>query len=372
MTGPAVAQPARPPELDRVTVQYTDEGRVVSCFCGTKVSRSIVPHFKNIHPAHWNSWVNTFVRLRSQGYPLKRIMREFQAGDGKLLFSWTVIERAMRREVESGRVRYRPSPKSKIDRWEPGDFSLETTTVWDFPRRGDWAVHSGDYRGNWPPQLARNLILRYTKKRGLVVDAFAGGGTTLIEAWLLGRRGIGLDVSRLAVQMTSGRIREMAVAGRGDDRISLKPDRRPKVITADALRLSQVLRRHGVKKGQVKLLCAHPPYLDSLEYTNGDARDLATSPDPEVFLRKLSLFADEAHKVLAPGGVCAILIGDVRRNGTTFPLGLKTLQTFLNASFSLEHIVVKTQHRDRSSEFYVNGRTRSLLMAHEYLFILRG
>jgi len=41
-------------------------------------------------------------------------------------------------------------PKS-IKRWHPPSFHEETTTVWSFKQRGDWATHNGRYRGNWLP-----------------------------------------------------------------------------------------------------------------------------------------------------------------------------------------------------------------------------
>jgi len=66
---------------------------------------------------------------------------------------------------------------------------LETTTVWGFPDRGDWATHSGKYRGNWSPYIPRNVILRYSNENDVVLDQFVGSGTTLVEAKLLGRRG---------------------------------------------------------------------------------------------------------------------------------------------------------------------------------------
>ena len=32
----------------------------------------------------------------------------------------------------------------------PEDFKTECTTVWSFPKRGDWATHNPKYRGNVP------------------------------------------------------------------------------------------------------------------------------------------------------------------------------------------------------------------------------
>ena len=82
---------------------------------------------------------------------------------------------------------------SKIKKWEPDDFELEMTTHWSFPKRGDWATHDAKWRGNWSPYIPRNIILRYSQEGDLVLDQFAGGGTTLVEAKLLNRDIIGVD-----------------------------------------------------------------------------------------------------------------------------------------------------------------------------------
>ena len=85
----------------------------------------------------------------------------------------------------------------KITKWEPDDFELEMTTHWSFPKRGDWATHDAKWRGNWSPYIPRNIILRYSQEGDLVLDQFAGGGTTLVEAKLLNRNIIGVDVKEL-------------------------------------------------------------------------------------------------------------------------------------------------------------------------------
>ena len=89
------------------------------------------------------------------------------------------------------------------------DFALETTSIWSFPNRGSWANHNGKYRGNWSPYVPRNLILRYSKNQDIVLDQFVGGGTTLMEAALLGRRGIGIDINPDAIKISSKNISEL-------------------------------------------------------------------------------------------------------------------------------------------------------------------
>ncbi|MBU4267019.1 MAG: site-specific DNA-methyltransferase [Candidatus Altiarchaeota archaeon] len=83
----------------------------------------------------------------------------------------------------------------------------ECSTVWSFPKRGDWATHKGDYRGNWAPQIPRNIILRYSEEGDTVLDQMVGGGTTLIECKLLGRNGIGIDINPDAIMITRDRLR---------------------------------------------------------------------------------------------------------------------------------------------------------------------
>ena len=298
-------------------------------------------------------------------------MRLYRAGNGPLLFSWTVIERAVRKAVESGESIFDPAPSEKISEWEPEEFQLSAGTIWDFPRRGNWAVHSGDYRGNWPPQLVRNLILRYTKPGDLIVDPFVGGGTTLIEAWLCGRRSLGIDISKLALQTTHGKVREMRSSADGDSRVDLLPDLEPKVVFGDALGLSGLIRGLGISPETIKLICAHPPYLDSLRYTEEDERDLSRISNPSEFYKKMNSFADSAFKVLACNGVCAFLIGDVRKEGRFIPLGIKSVAMFECQGFTVESVIIKTQNRDRSAVFYRSRESCSLLFEHEYLFILR-
>lgn len=56
-------------------------------------------------------------------------------------------------------------------------------------------------RGNWAPQIPRNLILCYSKPRDLALDQMCGCGTTLIECKLTGRNAIGFDINPEMVEV---------------------------------------------------------------------------------------------------------------------------------------------------------------------------
>src|SRR2546428_9012110 len=88
----------------------------------------------------------------------------------------------------------------------PQDYKSEEFTVWSFPSRGDWATHSGNYRGNWSPYIPRNLIMKYSKPGELVLDQMCGSGTTIVESKLLVRDEIGVDVNPDAIMEPQDRL----------------------------------------------------------------------------------------------------------------------------------------------------------------------
>jgi len=54
------------------------------------------------------------------------------------------------------------------------------------------------FAAKFPPQLACWAIEQYSQPGETVCDPMAGSGTTLVEAWRLGRSGIGFDIDPLA------------------------------------------------------------------------------------------------------------------------------------------------------------------------------
>ncbi|HEV3320951.1 MAG TPA: hypothetical protein VG147_02030 [Solirubrobacteraceae bacterium] len=72
-----------------------------------------------------------------------------------------------------------------------------------------YALHSlHPYKGKFYPQLARALLNACgVAERAKVLDPFAGCGTTVLEAGLLGMRGIGVDANPLAVLVAQTKLR---------------------------------------------------------------------------------------------------------------------------------------------------------------------
>ena len=248
--------------------------------------------------------------------------------------------------------------KYKISKFEPKDFARETTTVWSFPDRGDWATHIGNYRGNWSPYIPRNLIDRYTNESDLVLDQMVGSGTTLVECKLLRRRGIGVDINLDAIMVTRNRL----------DFSPPYKDKEPEIRTyvGDARNLNLI------EDESIDLIATHPPYASIIPYSRQRVEgDLSSVHDIAEFAGEMRKVAEESYRVLKPGKHCAILIGDTRRHKHFVPITPRVLQSFLDAGFILREDIIKMQWKMKSTREKWRGKYDFLLIAHEHLYVFR-
>jgi len=252
----------------------------------------------------------------------------------------------------------------KVKTLHPKDFNEEQTTVWSFKQRGNWATHSGEYRGNWSPYIPRNVILKYSKPGELVLDYFCGAGTSAVESKLLGRRCIAFDINEKAVELARGNVdfslesQQLALIDE-NSRLGIYE---PELSVGDARDLS------FLQDNSIDLICAHPPYANIIHYTDSKESDLSFF-DIDEFLKEMSKVAKESFRVLKPGRQCAILIGDTRRKKHVIPLGFKLINVYLNSGFKLRELVIKRQHNCKTTGFWYDNSIKYnfLLLAHEYL-----
>lgn len=238
-------------------------------------------------------------------------------------------------------------------KWAPENFEQEMTTVWSFKERGNWATHSAVYRGNWSPYIPRNIILRYSKENDVVLDQFAGSGTTLVEAKLLNRKSIGIDINPKAVSLCK---KAIDFTGHKLGKVA--------ILKGNAQKLSKI------KSESIDLICTHPPYADIIKYSDGIKNDISLLKTKD-FIKAMKPVAEECYRVLKNDKFCAILIGDTRKNGKVVPLGFSIMRVFLNAGFTLKEIIIKEQHNCRATGFWKTSSIKYnfLLLAHEYLFV---
>jgi DNA modification methylase len=229
------------------------------------------------------------------------------------------------------------------------NFNEEISSIWSFKDRGTWSSHKGDYPGNCSPRVIRNLLMKYSKENDIVLDQFLGSGTTAIEALLLKRKIIGYDINSTAINISEDRIKEIT----GFKKIEIG--------NATELKLPD---------RSIDFICTHPPYLNIIKYSNDIKNDLSLLNKEDFYeaIRKVSL---ECYRVLKNNSKCAIIIGDIRKNGYIEPLGFKLMNIFLDQKFLLKEIIIKEQHNCKSTDKWRDIATKRnfLLIQHEYIFV---
>ena len=236
---------------------------------------------------------------------------------------------------------------------QPGNFKLESTSVWSFPERGNWATHSGKYRGNWSPYVPRNLLLRYSNPGDWILDQFLGGGTTLIEAKLLNRNAVGVDINPQSVFISEANLKFQC---RASSKIFVR--------NGDAVNLN------FIKDSHIDFICTHPPYANIIRYSKEINGDLSLLEVGE-FLKKMLKVAEESYRVLKKGKMCAVMVGDIRQYGKIVPLGFQIMECFLRAGFINKEIIMKEQHNCGMTDYWEKRTNGFLLLAHEYIFVFQ-
>lgn len=245
----------------------------------------------------------------------------------------------------------------KTNNLQPDDFALECTTVWAFPRRGNWATHKSDWRGNWAPEVVRNLILRYSVEGDVLLDPMIGGGTTAIEAKLLNRNIICSDVNDMALERTKKSLE-----------FDIDNNSWQKIYKRDARYLKKA------NDSSIDFILTHPPYADIIKYSEGQIKeDLSLIHDIDLFTGEMEKVANELYRILKPGKYCAILIGDTRRNKMYQPMAFKVMERFLSSGFLLKEDIIKRQYNCKATGFWVKKSQESnfLLIMHEHLFVFQ-
>ena len=165
-------------------------------------------------------------------------------------------------------------------------------------------VPGADEDVHFTERIAAAVIERLTDPGDIVIDPFAGYGTTLAVASRLGRRAIGVELL--------------------PERVALIRARAPvaTVIEGDARGLHQLVT------GPVDLCLTSPPYMTANAHPHNPLTAYETvDGDYRTYLEHLTQLARTVRDLLRPGGHLVVNVANIRHGGHTTALAWDVART---------------------------------------------
>ena len=235
------------------------------------------------------------------------------------------------------------SPEVPLALWPVAQTSAQ------YQRTGRYHPDSTKHPGKMLPALAARIVSEYSAPGQLVVDPMAGIGTTLVEAALLGRKAVGVELEPRWVALAEANL-DHALTAKAVGRLS-----RPKIRQGDARRLPALL---GRRSGHVDLVVTSPPYgceagaidkpgwcagqrlcpPETLNYST-DKANIGHARGSAYETAMTEVYA-ACHRVLRPGGLLVTVTKNTRRRGRCLDLAGLTVSAARSVGFAyVQHVV---------------------------------
>ncbi len=170
-------------------------------------------------------------------------------------------------------------------------FLLQTMAELDSQRSADQEpVH-------FTESLAELVIEEFTSPGDLVLDPFAGYGTTLAVAQRLQRRALGVELLPDRAHLLGQRLAEDSA-----------------IITGDARHLTALLERRGA--GEVTLVLTSPPYMTRNDHPENPLDAYATTTgEYDAYLIEIGDVFAQVATALRPGGHAVVNVANIQHRG---------------------------------------------------------
>lgn len=211
---------------------------------------------------------------------------------------------------------------------------------------GEWKL---GHPAMFPLQLTSRLIKIFTKNKGdIVLDPFLGSGSTLVSAYELGRKGIGIELSKDYVELANKRIKDFQLSLNHRKEDLIKPD----IYNATIFDIPKIL-----KPNSVDLVITSPPYWNILtekrsvdgkeirKYSDS-AEDLGNIADYNEFINKLKDAFTLIYTALKHGKYCIVIVMDIRKKSKFYPLHIDLINKMKEIGFEHDDIIIWDRQKE--------------------------
>ena len=289
----------------------------------------------------------------------------------------------MKESIEQGQLisvgnrtrRKRPSPSRKANDLDGRAWLRNSISIWsDISKTPEELALK--HPAMFPTQLVSRLVESFTHSdQTVILDPFCGIGSTVLAAEIMGKLGIGLDISADYISkakrrpaLSRGLFDEHGETGKGERRF----------IEADARELLQ-----HIDPGSVDFVVTSPPYWDILlqnrtadykelrNYGNSD-QDLGRISDYRDFLESLGTVFNNVLTVLKPGSYCCVVVMDLRKGSSFFPLHADLAVKMQDIGFLFDDIIIwDRKHEYNNLRPLGHPSVFRINKVHEYILIFQ-
>lgn len=229
---------------------------------------------------------------------------------------------------------------------------------------------TADHPAPFPIALASRLIDCFAANRqGLVLDPFAGSGSSLLAALRADMSAVGLDVNPEYRNVFERRLTLFEVQ-----------NSKWRYEVQDARKLNET-----VKAKSVEICITSPPYWDILNrkrtvdrksitpYSTSE-HDLGNLENYGEFLDAIETVAEQIGRALRQRGYFIINVMDIRKGPVFYPLHQNVSDAVLASGyFTLEDIIIWDRQSDYNSMRPLGYPSKFIInKVHEYLLIFRN
>ncbi|MCA1596689.1 MAG: site-specific DNA-methyltransferase [Chloroflexi bacterium] len=236
------------------------------------------------------------------------------------------------------------SPRSRANSLDGSAWTRHSISIWSDLRKTaeEAALH---HPALFPMSLPARLIDCFMPPGdGLVIDPFAGVGSTPLAACLAGRQGLGIELSPTYVEKALKRYEALKPSG-GSFRM----------IQGKAADLSCY-----VEEASADLCVTSPPYWNILKQRRSadgkagrdygdDPADLGTIDEYEPFLDALESVFSEVFAALRPGGYCCAVVMDLRKGCRFYPFHSDLAARLQRCGFIFDDLIIWDRRQEYSN-----------------------
>lgn len=235
-------------------------------------------------------------------------------------------------------------PSSHINCMLAKEWLKSQLGVWQFFYEARDIRNKSVHPATFPISLAQKVIALFTHKGELVLDPFAGSGTTLVAAQDLNRNAVGFDLQESYIALSKKRL----------SHDNLFNSSKQLAIQDDARNISQYFEPETIT-----LIWTSPPYanllnrerrnksrrfrdngqLGRVEQYSQDERDLGTMP-LETYTKTMGDIFEAFLPLLKPKGHCVINVPDMWWENQRITIHVSLIEELRKRGYELRNIII--------------------------------